>query len=86
MELAALLAGQRQDPAAGLRAAQHAVVLRRRHLRRPRYQTDAEQRQDQVQTNLHRPSTQFHHPRGINHHHLYLYLYLYLTTYSTLLD
>lgn len=50
----ALLPGQRQDPAPGLRAAEHVVVLRRRGVRREGHQADAELRQNQVQAHQYR--------------------------------
>lgn len=50
MEGQVLLPGQRQDHAEGLRAQEHAVVLRRGDICRQRHQTHAEQREEQVQT------------------------------------
>lgn len=50
----ALLLGQRQDPAAWVRAAKHLVVLRRGGIRREGHEANAELRQDQVQAHQHR--------------------------------
>lgn len=49
-----LLAGQRQDPFAGMRTSEHFVVLWRRRVRRKRHEANAELRQDQVQAHQHR--------------------------------
>ena len=59
-----VLAGQRQHPVARGDAAEHAVVLRRRHLRREGHQAHAELGKDKVQEDEHRPPAQLHHPRG----------------------
>ena len=46
-----------------MRAPQHAVVLRRRRLRRKGHEAHAEFRQDQIQAHLHRSTPEFHHSR-----------------------
>jgi len=51
-----VFAGQREDDATRLHSTQHVLVLRTGAVRRTRYETDDEQRQDQVQKNAHRPA------------------------------
>lgn len=82
-----VLAGQRQGAVPGLRAAEHALVLRGRHLRRQGHQAYAELRQDHLQAHKPRQATQHHHHRSecllfLFYNILYNIFLNYFTTYG----